>query len=252
MKIVLEHLGKRYSADLSLPVHIAIALRDGVDNQPNAYGAPPFETFPVVAGDFAGSLEAGSPVNFYNVRVNPHGNGTHTECVGHITQFESSIHDVLNCTHSVAEVVSVYPTKRENGDRVIEVDTLKGVVSHNADSLVVRTLPNDDSKCSRKYTGMNPPYFSEESLQWIHGQGYTHLLTDLPSVDREEDGGALRSHKMFWQLHKNMRSERTITEMVFVSNNVEDGLYLLDIQITAITLDASPSRPVLFKLKPES
>ena len=44
------------------------------------------EYTPVVAGDFVGSTASGGPVNFFNIRVNPHGNGTHTECVGHIAR----------------------------------------------------------------------------------------------------------------------------------------------------------------------
>ena len=240
------------TADLGQPMHISIMLRDRLEHQPNAYGAPLFETSPVVAGSFVGSVEAGSPVNFYNVRVNPHGNGTHTECIGHITTIDGSVHEVLQATHSVAEVVSVYPTKREDGDRVIERSTLEAAVRYETEALIIRTLPNETDKCARKYTGTNPPYFSEAAMRWIHERDYLHLLTDLPSVDREEDGGALVSHKLFWQLHKKSRTDRTITEMVFVANNIEDGLYLLDIQIMPICLDASPSRPVIYKLNPES
>jgi hypothetical protein len=89
-------------------------------------------------------------------------------------------------------------------------------------------------------------------MQLIHDRGYTHLLTDLPSVDREEDGGALTSHKIFWQVETSPRVQRTITEMIYVANDIEDGIYLLNIQIAPLILDASPSRPVLFKLEEES
>jgi hypothetical protein len=78
--------------------------------------------------------------------------------------------------------------------------------------------------------------------------GVQHLLIDLPSVDREEDGGQMLAHKAFWQYPDNPRKEATITEMVFVPNEVPDDLYLLNIQIASLETDASPSKPLLFKL----
>jgi hypothetical protein len=76
-----------------------------------------------------------------------------------------------------------------------------------------------------------------------------HLLLDLPSVDREEDGGALAAHKAFWQYPEMPRLEATITEMIYVDNVIADGLYLLEIQMPAMELDASPSRPYIYPLK---
>jgi len=250
MEVKLKWQNKSYWADLAKPMHIAIPLRNGIEHQANAFGAPPFEASPLKAGNFVGSLEAGASVNFYNVRVNPHGNGTHTETVGHITVGEAAIHTQLNVSHCVAEVVSVYPTKVSNGDRLISKDVLEEMTRNRSDALIVRTLPNEKDKMTRKYTGTNPAYFSEEAMRWIVGKSYKHLLTDLPSVDREEDGGALVSHKLFWGLPENKLDKRTITEMIYVDNDIDDGLYLLDLQIAPLILDASPSRPVLYKLNP--
>lgn len=249
MIVTIEWNGQRHSADLSKPLQIAIPLRDGLENQPNAYGAPPFETSPYQSGDFIGAIEAGSPVNYYNVRLNPHGNGTHTETIGHIAEGKYAIHECLKETHVIVEVISVYPTKGDNGDIVIEAETLKALCSHEASALIVRTLPNPSEKQFRKYTGTNPPYFTVDAMQWVHEQNYNHLLTDLPSVDREEDGGALKAHKIFWQAKTSPLINRTITEMVYVANDIEDGIYLLNIQIAPMILDASPSRPVLYRLK---
>ena len=77
-----------------------------------------------------------------------------------------------------------------------------------------------------------------------------HLLLDLPSVDREEDAGQLLAHHAFWQYPAQPRREATITELIFVPDEVADGLYLLNIQITSLELDASPSKPVLYLLTP--
>lgn len=248
MIITLDWHGKDYRVDLSRPLHISIPLRNGVENQPNAFGAPPFETSPLKAGNFVGSTEQGAPINFYDVRLNPHGNGTHTESIGHITSIDQAIHTKLKQTHYVAELVTILPTKQQDGDRRIEAEALRQMIAYNCQALIVRTLPNERDKMTRKYTGTNPPYFSEESMNYIVERNYVHLLTDLPSVDREEDGGALVAHKTFWGIPGGKRHDRTITEMVYVDNDIEDGLYLLDLQIAPLMLDASPSRPVLYKL----
>ena len=85
MKIQFNHNKITFEADLSKPISIAIPLKEGTD-APNCFYAPLMEVSPVVAGDFIGSTAEGGLVNFKNIRLNPHGNGTHTECVGHIAE----------------------------------------------------------------------------------------------------------------------------------------------------------------------
>ena len=41
---------------------------------------------------------------------------------------------------------------------------------------------------------------------------------------------------------------KTITEMVFIPDEVEDGDYLLNLQIAPFFADAAPSRPILYKI----
>ncbi|MEL6824109.1 MAG: hypothetical protein AAFP70_20315, partial [Calditrichota bacterium] len=44
------------------------------------------------------------------------------------------------------------------------------------------------------------------------------------------------------------RIRSTITELIFVPAEVKDGLYLLNLQLSPLPLDAVPSRPVLYQL----
>ena len=207
------------------------------------------EFSPVRAGDFVGSTAEGGVVNFFNVRINPHGNGTHTECVGHIARERFVLRECLIQTHFLAKVVSLYPRKTEEGDRVIFQDQLEEVFARNeAEALIIRTLPNDDLKLRQNYSGSNPPYVHHEALEYLAHCKVQHLLLDLPSVDREEDGGQLLGHRAFWQYPQATRVNATITELIYVPNEVLDGLYLLDLQTTALDLDASPSKPVVFEL----
>ncbi len=250
MKISIQRNGRQFTADLSRPIGLYLLLRDGLDN-PNCFWAPPVEFSPVVAGDFTGSTAKGGPVNFFNVKFNPHGNGTHTECVGHIARERYVLHECMQTAHFWAKLVSVFPSRTDDGDRVVFRNQLEDLLAPGeAEALILRSLPNDDSKKTRQYSGANPPYLHWEAAQYLADCGVEHLLLDLPSVDREEDGGQLLAHRAFWRYPEAVRRAATITEMAYVPEAVRDGFYLLNLQTAAFDLDASPSKPVIFELSP--
>jgi arylformamidase len=102
------------------------------------------------------------------------------------------------------------------------------------EAVVIRTLPNTDEKKKANYSGHNPPYLTPAAMRFLRQRGVKHVLVDLPSVDREEDEGKLVSHREFWSNEKGelqLDSKRTITELCYVPNDVEDGLYVLNLQV---------------------
>lgn len=238
-----EWKGKTLHADLRNGLCIAIPL-DHTHPQPNAFFAPGYEAIPHKAGDWVGDTREGAAVNFYNIRLNPHGNGTHTECAGHITPERYSVHETLGDGFWLAQLITVYPTQLENGDRVI--DQLEWEMGIEA--IILRTMPNHPDKMFRHYGHTNPPYLSAALAEKMAEEKVMHLLLDLPSIDREEDGGTLAAHKAFWEYPVATRLDATITEMVYIDNVIADGLYLLQIQMPAMELDASPSRPYIYPL----
>jgi kynurenine formamidase len=248
LKITLN--SKVYHADMHEPLDISIPLWEG-ERGVNCFYAPYLESSPVVAGDFIGSTAQGGPVNFMNVRINPHGNGTHTECVGHIAKAPYSINQCLKTYHFPARLISIYPSRQENNDRVI----LKSQITESLEdeiipeALIIRTLPNDDLKLHATYSGSNPPYVDAAGISWLVEKGVKHFLIDLPSVDREQDGGALSAHHAFWNYPENPRTDCTISELIYVNNSIPDGLYLLNLQIASFEIDVSPSKPVLYPLR---
>ena len=147
-------------------------------------------------------------------------------------------------------MVSIVPEKTKNGDQVITYRRIKKLASLiTTKALIIRTLPNELSKKQKKYSGSNPPYMHHDAINFLVAQGVEHLLIDLPSVDREEDDGKLLAHKAFWQYPSLVRKNATITELIYVPNKIKDGLFLLAIGIAPFNLDASPSKPQLYKLK---
>lgn len=250
MNTTFQLYGQHYTADLQNPLDIAIPLKPGMETV-NCFHAPPMEAEPVVAGDFIGSTQQGGAVNFLTVKLTPHGNGTHTECVGHIATESFTINQCLRQFHFPARLISVFPTKTSGGDRVVYRQQLEALLEAHppTPALLIRTLPNDDLKMITTYSGANPPYLHHEAVRYLVEREVEHLLLDLPSVDREEDGGRLMGHRAFWRYPEAPRTDCTITELIYVNNSIRDGLYLLNLQIASFEIDASPSKPVLFRLE---
>jgi arylformamidase len=254
MKLIIQIDGKDHEVDALEPLDISIPISpDG----PRAWYVPKMRFAPVINTLFTGSVKLGGSVNFFDVYFNPHGHGTHTESVGHITGEHESVNALMNTFFFLAEVISITPieiVKDEGflraGDQVIKAEQIKEQMKNaSAKALVVRTLPNVKSKLNRNYSNTNFPYFEEAALQCIADAGIEHLLVDLPSVDREEDAGRLLAHRAFWKYPHATRSHCTITEFVFVPDHIGDGNYFLNLQVAPFENDAAASRPVLYRLK---
>jgi kynurenine formamidase len=242
-----------FQIDLSKPIDISIPLTN-TDENPIAWYLDKPEIEPVKLDNWVGKVSEGGSTNFNNVFFNPHAHGTHTECLGHITRDFYSINDCLKQFFFIAELISVEP-EIIDGDFVITLENITTALNGTKpEALIIRTLPNLETKKHKKYSHTNPPYLHEDTSVFIRESGIKHLLIDLPSVDREEDGGKLLAHKAFWNvkdthnLNPDARLDCTITEMIFVSDNVLNGSYLLNLQIASFVNDASPSKPILYKI----
>ncbi|PRX41563.1 cyclase family protein [Salegentibacter salegens] len=246
MQATINFKAKDYTIDLSKPLDISIGLR-GDEKNPVAWYLDTPKIKPVKDGDFIGKVSEGASVNFNNIQFNPHAHGTHTECVGHISREFYSINQTLKTFFFFSKLISVEP-EIIGEDKVISEAILKEKIQPNeTEALIIRTLPNFREKQTKKYSHTNWPYLSEEAAIFLRNSGVKHLLIDLPSVDKEKDGGKLLAHKAFWNYPKNTRFDATITELVYVPNSIEDGNYLLNLQIASFENDASPSKPVLYK-----
>jgi kynurenine formamidase len=245
---------ENFKVDLSKPIDISIPITN-TDANPIAWYIDKPVIEPVKFGEWIGKVSSGmSSTNFNNIFFNPHGHGTHTECVGHITRELYSINQALKQFFFMAELVSV-PLEKRGEDLVITKDAIeKALNGKTPEAIVIRTVPNEVSKKSRKYSHSNPPYLEEAAARFIRECGIQHLLIDLPSVDKEKDEGKLLAHKAFWnvtdvnQLNSDARLNATITEMIFVADTIIDASYLLNLQIASFENDASPSKPVLYEI----
>ena len=238
---------KVYRIDLNMPLDISVSLRADNSNL-TAWGKEQPEIVPQREGGQIYSVSEGAPVNFNNISFNPHAHMTHTECLGHITPEMQSVNKKLTRYFFLAELITIAPEKYQE-DFVISRKQLQYALGNKKrQAVVVRTLPNLDEKKSRQYSGTNPAYFLEQTASFLAARNVEHLLIDLPSVDKENDNGALLAHRAFWSLEGQPRQGATITELIYVPNHVEDGTYILNLQMAPIENDASPSRPVLYRI----
>ena len=245
MKISFTHNNQPFTADLGKPIDISLAVADVT----RAWYINPPKYEPVRLGEnWVGSVAEGGDVNFMTITFNPHAHGTHTECLGHVTKEHHSVNQALRGSWFMAELISV-ETQERDGDKVITAAEIAKKCNHEgAEALIIRTTPNNPGKATENLSNTNWPYLETEAAILIRERGIKHLLIDQPSVDKEEDGGAMAAHKAFWNIPENPDLHTTISELIFVADEVEDGLYLLNLQVAPMENDAAPSRPVLFSL----
>lgn len=242
----IEWQGQVFRIDWDKGHSLALPLRHGPNN-PNAWYVNDPSFRPVESNGFIGQVAAGGSVNFYDVAFNPHGNGSHTECVGHISTEHHFLSDCPIQPIAICQVLSVEPITKD-ADLVITQDDVLPKLEADIQAIAIRTLPNDKSKTTRHYSNSNPAYFEAELLGKLAGNNIQHFLTDLPSVDREEDEGRLAAHHAWWRYPDQPRLSATITEMIFIPDEVKDGIYLLNLMHPRFALDAAPSQPMLYPL----
>jgi kynurenine formamidase len=264
--MTFEAGGRRLRVDFGKPVSLAIPL-DFAGAQPSCFGAPRAAARPLAAGDFVGDTRTGGSCNCEVLTLAPHCNGTHTECVGHVTDDRVAVADRVTGGVALARVVTVAPaaagdTSEDSdpaprpGDRLVTAASLRGALGREdgpaATALVVRTQAGGDPH--RAYLGPSPaPYLTRQAAAFLVDAGIETLVLDLPSADRAEDGGRLTAHRIFFGLPPGsrragdaLRPRASITEFAWVPPDLADGLYLLDLQLPAFRSDAAPSRPLLY------
>lgn len=265
MILSIQINNQTYKIKTEKPFDISIPLNFN-DEQPNAYGVEKASSKPCEAGKLVGDTRRGGSCNFEQYTFIPHCNGTHTECVGHITNERIAVRDCLQDAFILASLITVkaekatemnetYPIELNENDFLITKKSIANYQAQIANALIVRTLPNDDSKLTKEYSQYVPPFFSNEALDFIVESGIEHLLVDLPSIDRIFDEGNLSNHRKFWkvengkfEVNENSRIKSTITEFIYVPNEIKDGNYLLNLQIAPFQSDVSPSRPILYEI----
>lgn len=269
MIIQLQIGSEIFTVDTDHVQDVAIPL-DFEGTQPNAHGIGRAVARTHAIPGILGNTVRGGSCNWCEYTFTPHSHGTHTECVGHITDETLSINKVLNFLLIPAVLVSTAPIKgsecketylpeKKSDDFLITQQALQeGLDSIPSDlcrGVLIRTLPNDAGKLSRDYEKTPSPFFSREAIEYLNYKGVEHLLVDFPSIDRLRDDGVMLNHHLFWNVALGSHdlgeapSYKTITEWIYVPSAISDGVYALNLQIPCFIADAAPSRPLLYPMQ---
>lgn len=244
--------GQSVRADLTAGISLGIAIaEDG--RHPRFFVDQGARFSPLKAGDFTGRVCQGGSCNADIVEFIPHCHGTHTEGFGHVSEAHDPVDATINNALYTARLVSVTPDRiDQHGSPVLSSADLADHLDRQA--LIIRTLPNDESKCRRDYSRAPCyPILSEEAMRQVAAAGVEHLLIDTPSIDAADDP-SLRLHRLFWQISADQplpppsRRRATLTEMIFVPDRVSDGDFLIHLGLSTLVSDATPSCPTLFEL----
>lgn len=262
--IVLDDVS--YETDLAKPQSIAWPLHfdaakdpSSTARNPNAFGLPHPNVSAVSGEGYKLDVAAGGSVNCFEMNLCAHGSGTHTECRGHISKDGGDIHQELDEGILPCLLVTVKPKRLDTASMLLagKSDASDTVVSRDLLSKNPLLLESTPFACAviirtrssvlpvPQFTGTNPAYFTVGAIEFLRSRGCRHLLTDLPSIDREDDGGTTPSHHAFFAGD----DRRTITEMARLPMNIGDGLYMLDLQIPPFVFESAPSRPRLFRVR---
>ncbi len=257
-----------YFIDTSTVVDLSIPYNFN-GNQPNFYDVEKGKLSPLKTGSDLWAVVDGAGCNVPEISMNIHCSGTHTESVGHLLKNLGDIGSMLTEPFMSAVLITVDPkpygdctnlyhcSVNEN-EKVISAERLfmkyKDFLGSEPDALIIRTTPNQPNKRFIKYAQQPPPFFTNGAMSMICDTEIKHLIVDIPSLDRMSDNGILGNHRIFWgdglnpKGEVNPESEKTITELAYIPNSVEDGFYFLNIQIPHFVCDAAPSRPLLYRI----
>lgn len=256
--------------DLAHPHDLSLGFNfDGED--PRWFDAPHSHSEALASGTFIGRVRDGGSCNCSTISLTPHCDGTHTESAGHLTRDRFDVREIMPAQLLPALLVSVTPAAaRSTGESSRPAPLDEDLLITRAalerawpaappfapQALIVRTLPNPESKRQRDYRHQPAPFLSLPAAELLVERSIEHLVLDVPSADRASDEGQMTAHREFFGLAPGesarsavRRPQCTITEFAYIADVIADGAYLLGLQCAALAGDALPSRPLLYPVR---
>jgi len=265
----IEWQGSELAVDLARGRSLAIKL-DPHGAQPSFFASQPASAEIMRNEDYVGAVSLGGSCNAEIIQHIPHCHGTHTEGSGHISEYGVPVQELIYPTPTLARLVTLSGTPVKDcdehypvaGSAEMQLLTLAELTGHQADqclslgeALLVRTLPNPADKTSRDYSAQpGYPVFSTEALTWLSSQPLKHLLVDTPSLDLAQDHGRMSNHRLWWGDNAGPVADdfdpqrRSLTEMIYIPDDIQDGAYWLHLELSPILSDACSSRPVIYPM----
>ena len=193
-------------------------------NAPIFYGSEQPKANALRSNDFIGDIKEGGSCNVPVVTLDIHCTGTHTESIAHVIDSEEKISDVCPYGMIPAWLTSVELCEANDTNESYHCDIASNLlitkkelqknILESYSALIIRTLPNYDSKKTRDYDVKPAPFFTNDAIDHI----------------------------------RFFKQGKTISELLFIPNDLKDGFGFLQIQIPNWGLDAAPSRPIFYSI----
>ncbi|MDG1252180.1 MAG: cyclase family protein [Schleiferiaceae bacterium] len=242
--------------DVEGPFDLSLAVEIG---RKRAWYIEGMQRRPVRLGDWVGSLNEGGAVNFLTLEFNPHAHGSHTETLGHVCRGHFPVNQIDIPWMQEALIVTVRSQIDPDMGQCIRWAQLEEAIEtagglQGATALLVRAFSEVAGVPEMDHSNTDAPYFEPLVGSKLAEGGILHWMVDLPSVDREEDGGALACHRAFWNVplglseaQPDSRVDATISELLHIPATVADGRWHLQMNVASIENDAAPCRPMVFR-----
>lgn len=258
--------------DASLPI-----LPDGAT--PRAFGLPAATEAPVpIGGGRVLRVRAGASVNCDGLHLHPHGDGSHLECAAHILAEDDPRAAAAKATLAAAsplwcgllvdvravplgESGETYAGTHAPDDAVISAAALAPALTaarargpglrYDALILRVQAAPVEDDV---DFSGRNPPYPTDQAATLLAAEDARLLVLDLPSLDREDDGGTTPNHRAWWGLGpgRSARLDRLVFELARLPAGLDPGPVAVHLGAAPLRSDAVPASLRVAALGPES
>ena len=160
MIINIEHNDKKHKVDTTQHIDLSIPY-DFNGDQPNFFNVKKGTVKPYKSNLTSYSIADGAGCNVPEISMNIHCTGTHTECVGHLLDKESSVSECIQELYLPTILITVTPIlfsqcqddyhiAINDNEKVISSDLLKEQYEKYANnkplSIIIRTLPNPEEK----------------------------------------------------------------------------------------------------------
>ena len=252
MLAYLDWNGRKLRIDFAAGRSLAIpANPDGP--QPAFFSNSPMRAEPLRTDQFVGDVRQGGSCNAEILHWAPHCHGTHTECIGHVLEERITVPSAIDSTPVLASLVSLAGADGKLTREALEEKL--GPEFDDSAALIVRTLPNPPTKQWRDYSAEPVyPVLTREAMAWLSQWPLRHLLLDTPSLDAA-DNTALENHRSWWGLNGSASNsayapqKRSITEMIYVADDIADGEYWLHLGLSPLVSDAAPSQPIIYPVR---
>jgi kynurenine formamidase len=241
---------------LGPPLSISRTISLKENNLIDAFYLPTFESTPVKIHGFVGDVSAGGSCNVNLLSFTPH-NLTHIEMSSHISHHGASLDQrPLEFSSGILQVIDI--SEDTTKDKLVT----KRMIAKKVSSQLPFTMLGLKTSLSLRnsdptFSGTDPLALAPETTKFISTKykNVHTLILDLPSADKEEDGGKLLAHRNFFEIPEQGLDFTDIKHKSIVElanfDGIEQGFYYAVVNPFKIDLDAMVLDIIIRKLEAE-